>query len=111
MTQKFRKGDIVTIRATIVSGEPTASMPASLYVEPHGHHTNIFVDAKHVEMVTPFFKIGERVRKKLHPEITGTVVATLDNDCWVDLDLGRRGTIKATELEPDPKGELHVVAA
>jgi hypothetical protein len=111
----MRKGDIVTIKAVVEMVYPNnpdyPSLNDKAKVRVEGHHDAIWVDLAQVTVVTPCFNNGERVRKIHNPEITGTIVATFDGDCWVDLDKGNRGTIKATDLEILPADVVSLAEA
>ncbi|WP_454287208.1 hypothetical protein [Rhizobium arsenicireducens] len=96
----MRKGDIITVKATVIyPNDPKGAVPEKICVRPFGHHSEIYVNLDATVLMLPFFVMGDRVRKRYKPEITGTVVATFDDDCWVDLDRGNRRTIPATDLE------------
>jgi hypothetical protein len=119
MTQKYRKGDVVTVKAVVQSDNfDPEKKDANVYVLPEGHYTSIFVDPKAVTMVQPYFAPGERVQKKhnksdgmdrRHP-VRGTVLAMHDIDVWVQFDHGKRGTVPAIELEPSTETKIGLVA-
>lgn len=100
MTQKYRKGDIVTVKATIQANFDGSQV----FLRPYGHYTDIFVDPEVVTMVQPYFAPGERVQKKERNvgahHIRGTVVAISEDSVWVKFDHGKHGTVPAVELEP-----------
>ncbi|MBD9544312.1 hypothetical protein IB276_33235 [Ensifer sp. ENS04] len=120
MTQNYRKGDVVTVKAVVAL---VHSEDGKIYLRPEGHYQDIFVDSDAVTMVQPYFAAGERVQKKSDkPEgsrrhtwtpIRGTVVAMSEDAVWVKFDNGKHGTVPAVELEPSTEagGGLHVVAA
>jgi hypothetical protein len=124
MTHHYRKGDIVTVKAVILSNSKDGDNDANnVYLQPLGHYTGIFVDPESVTLVQPFFAAGERVQKKCDkPEtsnrqhtwtpVRGTVVAMNEDAVWVKFDHGQHGTVPAVDLEPSTEnGGLHVVAA
>ena len=94
MTQKFRTGDIITIKASVTSDSYD---PTKLYVRPFGHHADVFVAIEAAEMLYPFFKARDRVVGK-ETGFHGEVVATFDDQCWVRFDSGSLATILANDL-------------
>lgn len=102
MTQKYRKGDIVTVQAVVetVWGEDVAeSIRNSLGIRIAGQ-SPIYVKPDVVTLITPFFAAGERVQKKEAKGVRGTVVAMNDDVVWVKFDHGTHGTVPAVDLEP-----------
>ena len=76
-------GDVVYVRMTvsnIIQNRIVLSLPdrRTMYVEP--------ADIVHIEPAP--LKVGDRVRLK-HGDMTGTVLATCDDDAWVDWGIGR----------------------
>ncbi|KQS84303.1 hypothetical protein [Rhizobium sp. Leaf383] len=107
MTQKFRQGDIVTVRATVSSDD--SYDPDRAYVRPFGSHTDIFVSLDATEMLYPFFKVRDRVVGK-ETGFAGAVVATFDDQCWVRFDSGSLATIQATDLVLEEQKNMEVAA-
>ena len=107
MTQKYRKGDIVTVKAVVALANTEGGQ---IYLRPYGHYTDIFVDPEAVTLTQPYFAPGERVQKRMEmPEghrrqkpvlVRGTVVAMSEDSVWVKFDHGKHGTVPAVELEP-----------
>lgn len=103
----MRKGDIITIRATVVSDhEPSKE---KLYVRPFGHYDNIFVGAEYAKMEIPFFQKLDRVVTSTGHH--GEVIATFDDQVWVRADNGCLDTYDATTLVLSPEGREEVSAA
>ena len=109
MNPKFRKGDVITIRATVVDGRPSESIPDKIYVEPFGHHANIFVSADAVELVHRFFAPRDRVTHRDNG-FAGEVVATFDDQCWIHFDSGTLATVYANDLAEEVRAGLELVA-
>jgi hypothetical protein len=117
MTQKFRKGDIVTVRAvvtTVYDHHEDTVLADQIKIEIDGTHQGIFLKPSQLTMEIPFFAPGERVRTKssVKNPVDGTVMANDEGQVWVKFDHGKHGTVSALELEPIPaKVRPHVVAA
>ncbi|MGO7308816.1 hypothetical protein ACCS91_33715 [Rhizobium ruizarguesonis] len=114
MTQKFRKGDIVTVEAVVESqygDEPSYPTLAHKVTVKVAGGEKLMLKPEQLTLITPFFAPGERVKKKGRVMITGTVVANHEGFVWVKFDHGKPGTVPATELEPLEEVGLHVVAA
>lgn len=94
---KYRKGDIVTITATIQRKFDPATED-SIFLEPTGHYANIFVKPEFVRMLRPFFALGDEVVVKRSGE-RGQVIGTFDNSTWVRLYSGHMTTENAGKLE------------
>jgi nucleoside phosphorylase len=112
MTQKYRKGDIVTVKA-VVQRDFTLDEGEQVYLTPRGHYTSIFVDPDAVAIVQPYFAAGERVQTKTSKPrnpVRGTVIAMNDDAVWVKFDHGKHGTVPAVELEPSTETKLGVAA-
>lgn len=118
MTQKYRKGDLVTIKAIVSSDFTPGGDDRQVFLQPKGHYSSILVDPDIVTMVQPFFATGERVQKKQEKPngrhssspVRGTVLAMHNGDVWVEFDHGKNGTVPAVELEPSTETHLSVAA-
>lgn len=117
MTQKYRKGDVVTITAIVetqyADTEDLTSIRNRVSIRVQGQ-SSILVEPDQLTLVTPFFAPGERVQKKQRDGrnyIRGTVIAMSETDVWVKFDNGKHGTVPAVALEPSTEAGPHVVAA
>jgi hypothetical protein len=96
----MRKGDIVTIKATVTTfghgAETDGPFAGKLRVQPFGHYDNIYVSADAVEMLTPFFEKNDPV---VTPhQLRGSVIGTFDDHVWVRLNNGNLETHLAQDL-------------
>jgi hypothetical protein len=121
MTQKYRKGDVVTIKAIVSSDFTPGGDDRQVFLQPKGHYSSILVDPDIVTMVQPFFAAGERVQTKSSVRedgtrrvkagpVRGTVLAMHNGDVWVEFDHGKNGTVPAVELEPSTEPHLSIAA-
>ncbi|KQW30803.1 hypothetical protein ASE36_00420 [Rhizobium sp. Root274] len=95
MTHIYRKGDIVTVHATIADDEYQGDDKVwgdggpKVRLELVGHYEKLFVPKTSVQLVTPHFNVGDRVGFKLEneePSPQGKVKAVVDGYVWVKLD-------------------------
>ncbi len=114
MTQKFRKGDLVSIQAVVETQyddrDELTSIRNKVSIRVEGQST-MLVSPDQLVLVTPFFAVGERVQTKSSVKedgsrrmkagpVRGTVVAHSEDAVWVKFDHGQHGTVAAVDLEP-----------
>lgn len=104
MSRKYRKGDIVTVRAVVETHYTEGEiLKDQVKIEIEGTHQSVFVKPDQLTIQIPFFAPGERVRKRNSTDRTGTVAANAEGEVWVRFDNGKHGTVLATDLEPIPE--------
>jgi len=110
MTQKFRRGDIVTVKAVVDThydrGEDYPILSGKVSVKVDGQRDTLLLTPEQLTLIVPFFAATDRVRRKEAKHITGEVIATIDGKVWIRFDAGNKmGTLDATEIEIIPAGE------
>lgn len=87
MTRLYRKGDIVSVRCTILVGQTTDEDGGRQ--EPHvrvimpNQYDRAYVPASAIELIIPHFDLGDLVS---NGQSTGKVMAKDGNALWVCLD-------------------------
>lgn len=117
MTRRFRKGDVVTIRAVITHDEIEQDdaladhRGPTVRAKPDGYCDGLFIPKSSVKLVVPHFEVGERVIYDDGIEVgkhAATVKAVADGRLWVDVDGTGFQTWLATDarlLEKSEGGE------
>jgi hypothetical protein len=106
----FRKGDVVTIEATIASTPFTMDDgKAKVKIEFPPFH-DAYVDPADLTLVRPSFEIGDWVAWIIACEdYAGRVLSIANDHLWVDLGEGCFATVwagKATRADPKPSPEV-----
>lgn len=98
---KYRKGDIVSIRAEVRSDFPGDDVTGSgkVYVKPIGYYDSMLIDPETVELVHRHVEPGQTV---YHNGTPVTVKAVVDSEAWVATDAYDRYVVDLYELDIDP---------
>ncbi len=101
---KFRKGDVVTVQATIDSDYVLDGGKIKVRIEPYH---DIFVLLTDMSMVQPMFEVGDVVAWETHDGAdswTGRILSISGEHLWCLLDDGSFATVwasKAQRVEPE----------
>lgn len=101
---KFRKGDRVTIEATVATDYVLDDGKIKVHVEPYH---DLFVNQNDMTMLRPDFKIGDRVTWSVGEKpFTGHVLSLHGDHLGVDLGNAEYATVwagSAMRLNPEPE--------
>jgi len=102
---KFRKGDIVTVEATIDRDVFSSGERPCIKIIIAPYH-DVYVDPATLTMKRPIFEIGDVVTWKVDGLVyRGHVLSIHGNHVWVDRGDGEFATVwvdKLTRVEPEP---------
>lgn len=103
----FRKGDIVTIEATIESRPFVLDDGRSQVKIKFPPYHDAYVDPAQLTMLRPAFEVGDRVEWSTHDGAdswAGHILSIANDHLWVQLDDGSFSTVwasKASRVDPE----------
>jgi hypothetical protein len=107
---KFRKGDVVTIEATIASTPFNMDDGRAKVKIEFPPYCDAYVDPSQLTMARPKFEVGDKVEWTVSSEgmgsaFTGHILSIANDHLWVQLDDGSFSTVwasKAMRVDPEP---------
>lgn len=101
---KFRKGDRITIEATVAADYVLDSGKIKIEIEPYH---DFFVHQDNITMLRPEFKVGDHIVWPDGDEsYAGHVLSIANDHLWVDMGAGNYATVwadNAMRVDPEPE--------
>lgn len=99
MTQAFREGDIVSVRAVVRSDYGSDTL--TVRCENGSEYDNLRVVRDDVSLLVPRFQVGERVVGNvpvngIEKEVEGEVVCADGEELWLKVDVPHLGGLRIT---------------